>query len=147
MTLNLSMPPQVTCSTNLASLSQTGTASSKALTQSVAQPGDASSVAKVWPSRASPNARLVIQSQVEYRLLSWGCKVFFLSVLLLCCGEEVMYQICITSCVSRPWHMLTRMWCCVYVIMCRYVVVNSWKIHSSNFILTTHVPLNSEVWS
>lgn len=70
MTFGLSMNPQVTCSTNLASVSQTGTASSKALTQSVALPGDASSAARVWLSRASPNARLAAQAQVMYKAVN-----------------------------------------------------------------------------
>lgn len=55
---------QATCSTNLASLNQTGTASSKASTPSAALPGDVSSVVRVWLSRASPNERLVVQVQV-----------------------------------------------------------------------------------
>ncbi|MEQ2161212.1 hypothetical protein GOODEAATRI_007470, partial [Goodea atripinnis] len=53
----------VTCSTNLASLNQTGTGSSKASIQSVAPPGDASSVARVWQSRAFPNALHAVRWQ------------------------------------------------------------------------------------
>lgn len=66
-------PPQATCSTNLASQSQTGTVSSKASTPSVAPPGDASSVARVWLSRASLNARLVVQAQVKEACICLCC--------------------------------------------------------------------------
>lgn len=52
---------QVTCSINLASLNQTGIVSSRASTPSVAQPGDASSVVRVWLSRVSPNVHLALQ--------------------------------------------------------------------------------------
>lgn len=81
MTYDLSLSPQATCFTNLASLSQTGTASSKVSTQSVAPPGDASSVARVWLSKASPNARLAVHPEVKYWLLSGGCK----ASICLCC--------------------------------------------------------------
>lgn len=62
------MLPQATYSTNLASPNQTGTGSSRALTQSVALLGDASNVVRVWLSRASLNEHLATQSQVKYRL-------------------------------------------------------------------------------
>lgn len=87
MTFDLSVPPQATCSINLASLSQTGTVSNKALTQSVALPGDASSVARVWRSRASPNGRLAVQVQVKYRLI---CGIYK-ACISLCCREKKMY--------------------------------------------------------